>query len=329
VPFRAALEAGAGLVMSAHVATPGITGDPTLPATLAPAVMTDLLRDRLGFSGLSVTDALDMAALTQGPAQIIDVVAAVRAGVDLLLTTADGEARERIEGGLRLAVRRGLIDRSSVAASGRRLAALHAWLVRASAAPDPSVLGEPAHRSLAFEVAERSVTLVRNDAGLLPIRLPDDAVVGVVQPEPTDLTPADTSSYVGPTLARAIAERHSHVDSRVTRASPTGAEIAAVRDWAAGHDLLVVGTISASLDPAQADLVRKLVATGVPLVAIALRTPWDLLAYPEVATYACSYGILPPSMDAVAAALWGASPFRGRLPVGLGELYPRGHGLSA
>jgi beta-N-acetylhexosaminidase len=328
VPFRAAIEAGVGLVMSAHVATPGITGDPTLPATLAQAVMTDLLRDRLGFDGLSVTDALDMAALTQGPAQIIDIVAAVRAGVDLLLTTADDEARERIETGLVLAARRGLIESASIAATGRRLAAVHARLGGSAADPDSSLVGAPTHRSLAAELAERSVTLVRNDDRVVPIRLPADALVGIVQPEPADLTPADTSSNVGATLAPAIAERHPRVDSYVTASSPTDAEISALRDWAGGHDLLIVGTISASLDPAQATLVRELAATGVPLVAVALRTPWDLAAYPHVPTYVCSYGILPPSMDALAAALWGATSFRGRLPVTLTGLYPRGHGLQ-
>ncbi len=64
-------------------------------------------------------------------------------------------------------------------------------------------------------------------------------------------------------------------------------------------------------------------------MTVALRTPWDLLAYPSARTHVCSYGILPPSMEALAAALVGEAPFVGRLPVEIAGLHPRGHGLSA
>ena len=97
VPFQAAFAAGARLVMSGHAAVPAVTGRDDLPATLSRAVMTDLLRGELGFEGVTISDALDMAALAQGPAQVLDVLAAVRAGVDLLLASADPVALARIE----------------------------------------------------------------------------------------------------------------------------------------------------------------------------------------------------------------------------------------
>jgi beta-N-acetylhexosaminidase len=80
----------------------------------------------------------------------------------------------------------------------------------------------------------------------------------------------------------------------------------------------VVGTIAASLDPAQARLVEALLQTGRPVVTIALRTPWDLAAYPQAGTHLCTYSILPPSLEALAAVLAGAAEPRGRLPVTLG-----------
>ena len=94
VPFVAAIEAGADLVMSAHVALSPVTGSADLPATLAREVMHDLLRDRLGFRGVTITDALDMEALPQGDAQAIDAIAALQAGNDLLLCVPD-RARPR------------------------------------------------------------------------------------------------------------------------------------------------------------------------------------------------------------------------------------------
>ena len=326
LPFRAAIEAGADLVMSAHLALPALTGDPTLPATLSRAVMHDLVRDELGFGGLTITDALDMGALPQGDAQVIDVIAAIRAGVDLLLCTADPVAQARIEGGLLHAAARGLFDPAEMQASAGRLAALRRRLAEVAQAP-LDVVRSAAHEALAREVAERSVTLVRDDDRRLPLRLPADARVVVVQPVGRDLTPADTSSTVRPHLADAIGRRHRGVEAIVVDEA-NDEQIAGARGRVAGADLLVLGTVSASMRPSHAALSNALLATGVPSVTVALRTPFDLTAYPSSTTHVCGYGILEPSCEAVAAALFGEIPFAGRLPAPIAGLYPVGHGLT-
>ncbi len=200
VPFRAAIEAGADVIMSAHLALPALTGDATLPATLSRTVMQDLIRDDLGFRGVTITDALDMGALPQGDDQVIDVITALRAGVDLLLTTGDPVALARIEGGLRHAAARGLFEASDMRASADRITGLRRRLGTV-AQPPIDVVRSAAHEALAREVAERSITLVRDEDGRLPLRLPADARVVVVQPLPRDLTPADTSSSVPALLA--------------------------------------------------------------------------------------------------------------------------------
>src|SRR5687768_4111756 len=212
VPFRAALGAGARLVMSGHFALPGLTGDDTLPATLSRAVVTDLLRDDLGFTGLAITDALDMKAIAQGPSHLIELLAALRAGMDLLLTVADPVAAAPLEIGLQQAFARGLVDRSAVDVSAGRLAELRRWL-GGFTDPGLDVVGCAEHLALAAELARRSITLVRNDEGLLPLRLPAEARIGVVMPCPTDLTPADTSSLVAPALSDAIRRRHGSTDA--------------------------------------------------------------------------------------------------------------------
>jgi beta-N-acetylhexosaminidase len=110
---------------------------------------------------------------------------------------------------------------------------------------------------------------------------------------------------------------------------PDEANIAGLGERLEGCDLVLVGTISAHLQPGQAMLAAAVLASGKPTVTLALRTPWDLLAYPSARTHLCSYGILAPSTEAVAAALLGEVPFAGRLPVAIAGLYPRGHGLTA
>jgi beta-N-acetylhexosaminidase len=108
----------------------------------------------------------------------------------------------------------------------------------------------------------------------------------------------------------------------ITSHPPTDAEIEALRGRAGGYETIVAGTIGATPGSPQAELVGALIATGRPVVTIALRTPWDLEAYPEAGTHVCTYSILPESMTALAAALFGRTEpgtdaFPGRLPVRL------------
>jgi beta-N-acetylhexosaminidase len=327
LPFRAAIQAGARVVMSGHVATPGLSGNAMLPATLSRAIMDGVLRERLGFGGVTITDALDMGAIAQGADQVLDVLAALRAGVDLLLTMDDPTARARLEGGLRQIAGRELLDADEMATSRARLAGLHAWLAGFDD-PDPSVIRSADHLDLAPEVARRSITVVRDDDGLVPLRHEVGRRVLAVMPRPADLTPADTSSYVEPGLARALRRYQEDVDEIVVSLPPSPDEIAAARDRASTADLAVVGTIAANVDRAQADLVHALLTAGTPTITVALRTPFDLAAYPEARTHACTYGLLEPSMDALAAALFGRSPLGGRLPAAIAGLAATGHGIT-
>jgi beta-N-acetylhexosaminidase len=216
---------------------------------------------------------------------------------------------------------------ASVGRSARRLGAVRQWL-DGFEQPPLEVVGCAEHRALARELAERSITLVRDSAGVLPLRVPADARLTVVMPRPTDLTPADTSSYVQPSLAAAMRRRHPATEELLVDQQPSSSDIAAVLERAANSDVLVIGTISASLQTEQADLVRRLLAIGRPSVTIALRTPWDLGSYPDSETHACTFGILPPTMEATAAALFGEIPWAGRLPVTLSGLHPLGHGVN-
>ncbi len=324
VPFRAVIAAGARLVMAGHVTLPDRDD---LPASLSAAVLRDVLRGELGFDGVTISDALDMRALAQGAAQVVDAIAALRAGEDVLLGKGDETGLERLEDGLVQACLRGLVDADDDAAATRRVTELRRWLA-AGDQPSLDVVGCAEHAAVARELARRSITLVRDDDRLLPLRPGAHAHIAVVQSVPFDLTPADTSSTVRPTLAAALRRRLADVEEIVLPAAPREAELAALPARLAAFDLVIVGTCAAHLRPAQATLAAAALASGTPTVTVALRTPWDLLAYPSARTHVCSYGILPPSMEALAATLLGEAPFTGRLPVEIAGLYPRGHGLK-
>ena len=309
-PFRDAVAAGARVAMSAHVALPAVTGREDVPSTLSRAVMTDLLRSELGFDGVSITDALDMAGVG-GRDGLPDVAAAIDAGVDLLLTAADPSARERIE----RALLAGRFSEDEAAGTERRLAGLRSWLGSFGPPPDVDVVGCAEHVVLAGELASKSITLVRDPDGLLPIDWSSIGRVLAVMPQPSDLTPADTSSTVAPALGAALRRYHADVDEVVVEPEPDAASIAAIRSRAEAADLVVFGTIDAHRLRSQLDLVDAVVETRTPTIAVAMRGPWDVASYPATATALATYSILPGSLDALAAVLAGQAQAPGRLPV--------------
>jgi beta-N-acetylhexosaminidase len=321
-PFRAAVAAGVRLVMTAHIVLPALHRGHDLPATLSPVVLKGLLRRRLRYQGLIVSDAMDMRAIDQGPGLTLDTIAAVAAGVDLLLFNLEPSRQEAAFAALVQAARRGLIPPREILESGRRILALKKWLARRKQ-PSLDVVGCAEHQALAREVAEKAVTLVRDRDGLVPVRLKPEARVAVVVPRPEDLTPADTSSYLVPSLAEAVRRHHPRTDQFLVSMNPAPADIQELRAKLGGYDLAILGTINATGHPGQAALVDAVLDQGTPTVAVALRMPYDLRAYPRVSTYACTYSILAPSMEAVADALWGRIPFKGRLPVSLPKALTR------
>jgi len=315
LPFRAAVKTRVRLVMTAHIVVPALNGGSNeLPATLSPRILRDLLRHKMRFNGVIVSDALDMHAMEQGPGYVAEAMAAVAAGIDLLLFNHDLSRVEPAWSNLAQAARRGLLSAAEVHASARRIMALKNWIKRQPQEP-LSVISCDEHLRLAQEVARKSVTLVRDTAGELPLRIAPEEKIAVAIPRPEDLTPADTSSYVKPALADALRRYHPRVDDFSFAMSPSSSEIGALSDRLAKYDVVVLGTINATAHPAQARLVQKLVKQGTRLITVALRMPYDLAVYPEAPTYVCAYSILPPAMEALAEALFGRIAFTGVLPV--------------
>ncbi len=326
-PFRSAFEAGAGMVMSAHVALPAITGQRTLPATVSRAVMHDLLRRELGFEGVSITDAMDMKAVGQGTAGVVDSLVALRAGVDLLLLTPKRAAQRRLEEGLRQAALRGLIPLARVRASNARIMRLRRWLAGFEWPPREVVRSE-AHRALARRAAAAAITLVRDDAGLLPLRPRPGDRIAVIAPAPRELTPADSSADEALAFADAIRRHHPQVlDIRVA-SEPGDEDISLAREAAVNAEIAVVVTLASNVQPAQARLAAAVLEAGTPTVTVAMRTPYDLADYPRATTHLCAYAIVPCSIGAAADVLFGRAPVSGRLPVDIPGLYPRGHGME-
>ena len=323
-PFQSGIAAGAELLMVAHQLVPALTGSPDVSICASEAGINGFVRSELKFDGLVISDALDMGALDQGPSQVVEIIAMMRAGTDLLLCMPDPELQERARMAVERGHSRGLISDDTLKAAVARVERLRGSLP--SNEMRPEIVGSPDHLELAKRLAEESVTLVRNDDSLIPLGVEPGQRILSLEPEPVNVTPADTTALYAPQLAAALRARYPDVTDVVYPHHPERSEIAAIVEKARDHDLIILGTVTAT--PGQVDLALALLQLGKALVTVALRTPFDLSAYPSSATHICTYSSHRPSLDALTSALFGDIPFKGHLPAAIPGLYPHGHGIE-
>jgi beta-N-acetylhexosaminidase len=297
-PFRDAVAADVGAVMIGHVAFPALDGD--TPASLSSRIIGGLLRREMGFDGLIISDAMDMQAVAVHGAEP-SLTQAMRAGNDLVLM---GHLPDQMAMTQKL---RPLLDQASVARIRRARERLPSTMLPLE------LVGCAEHQQIAQAIADASITLVR-DHGRLPLRPAADAHIVVITPRPVDLTPADTSSMVEIKLADAIRVRHPRTTALQILFEASAQAVQDTLNAASTADIVIVGTITADQDSSQAALVNELITRGQNPIVVALRTPYDLRAFPQAQTYLCSYGIRPVSMEAVARVLFGEIQARGLLP---------------
>ncbi|MEO1442150.1 MAG: glycoside hydrolase family 3 C-terminal domain-containing protein, partial [Chloroflexota bacterium] len=165
------------------------------------------------------------------------------------------------------------------------------------------------------EIAEQSVTLLRDDTQQLPLQLSSDETLGIVTVQPQNLTAADTSDAVTITLPDVLRRYHPHTIDYVLPYNASETDIREALQAVADADTVIVGTIHARHDNAQAEFVNTLLQTHAHVIGVAMRMPDDLLAFPALNTYLCTYSIRPASMDALGRVLFGNIDPVGQLPV--------------
>jgi len=313
-PFQAAIAAGVPSIMAAHIVAPAL--DPSgAPASLSRPIVTGLLRERLHFDGVVITDALDAAALAAiPPAQI--VLDAIAAGIDQLLMPADPPLAIRA---VLDAVAAGTLAEARIDQSVRRILRMKRalGLFDGGDAPASPVVGTPEHLQAMSAIAARSITKLRG-AGL---PLPAGARVLV-----TGWGVGTTQTLTDALNARGVTA------TRLWTGSPSPAVIAQAVAAAQAADATVVTTNNVWGDPTQVALVQALAATGRPVAAAAVGGPYDIAYLPPTPAFLAAYGYQPVSLLALADALTGRAGTPGRLPVtirtpdGATVLYPFGSG---
>lgn len=323
VPFRAAIEAGVGSVMTGHLNVPAIEAgsDAGLPATLSRRITANLLRGELGFRGLAITDAMDMSGVTAKFSAGEAAVRAVEAGADVVLMSPDAAAALAA---LEDAVTRGQLPVERVDEAATRVLLTKAELGlrelrgagAAAVANVTALLGRAEYLEAAREIAERGATLLRNGDGIAPLngtaakRVLFCAIAG------------DADASPGAAMERALRERCSVVQSLRCDTKFAKAESAA---WpsAETYDIAIVALLvrvadrkgSVSLPAEQIGLVEKLLRAGKPAIVAAFGSPYVIERFPAARTWIAAFSTTDVAQTGLVRALFGETPIGGRLPV--------------
>ncbi len=361
VPFRAAIEARVGAVMSAHIALPQIEPElaapvrqldereaagtefrslteetstrVTLPGTLSPRVLTGLLREEMKFNGVIVTDAMNMAGISARYTSAEAAIKAIKAGADMIEKSPDIDSAIA---GVKDAVAKGEITEARINTSVERiLRAKVALGLNRQKLVDfndvDRVVNNPKFLAVADQIAERSLTLARDEQKLLPLKSANSKIFNLT------FTDEEERAITWP-FVEALRKRSNAVESAVLDARASEADINRVlaKLDSAKFDIVIYsvavrvrsGKGSVALPPIGKRMVSELSKRQLPLLVISFGNPYMLMAMPEVPSYLLAYSPFPVSQRAAAKAVLGEIEINGRLPVSLPGLYPRGHGLK-
>ncbi len=328
-PFRVAIQSGVDSVMSAHLAVPAVES-PELPATLSPKLLNGILRDEMGFKGVIVTDAMQMGGIAQGFPNGEASVRALLAGADVLLMPPDPVAAINA---IMAALRTGRLTAKRIDQSVARVLAAKARvglgskkLVDLDAVHE--VLNSPESNAVAQQVADRAVTLVRNENRMLPLQ--------AAQSTAFFLLAEGRNGVEGQAMALEIRKRAGSATVIQVDATMSDADLLAAVQHAGDAQQIVVAAFASvaafrgnvPLGGGLPQLVQSLIALKKPVALVALGNPYLLRAFPEVAAYLTGYSTVPPSEVAAVKALFGEIPIAGKLPVTIPGFAKYGDGIA-
>ena len=357
-PFRAAIQAGVDAVMVAHVTVPGLDPEPNRVATTSPAIVTGVLKNELGFKGIVVTDALDMAALTNIYSNNIGraAVDAFKAGNDVLVMPADLDASYRA---MLAAVGSGEIASDQLNASVLKILKAKASLnLQRSRLVDLNnvqmAVGKAENLALGQKIADDAVTLVRDNGKLLPLKssgtarpvLPYQRVEESKNNTVAVIFSDDIRAESGRALERELRARVPdanilYVDWR-TAAAVSDEVLTAVNQAkvviAAAYEVPVPGrpapsrdqvSNSANLPDANAALLRKILEQAAEkTIVLAMGNPYVAQDFPAVENYLCTFSNVRVSEISAVKALFGEIAIHGHLPVTIPGIAQRGAGIE-
>src|SRR6266853_1690321 len=320
VPFRAAIAAGAGSVMTGHLSVPALEPDPNTPATLSSNILNGVLRHDLGFQGLVVTDAMDMGGITVRFAPGEAAVRAVLAGADCLLMPPVPDAAYQ---SLQHAVKTGRITHERLDESVRRILEAKARLgLNKNRLVDVNDINahfaEVGWEKQAQDISDRGITLLRDTPRRLPLDGTKPArallLAFYADPEPTpgeDLERELRRRFDSVTTLRADTRFRAAANLKLP--SPDSYDVAIVALFVRVSDRK--GNVDVPAE--QAAFAQQVYELGKPVVTLAFGSPYLIEGFPQAETWLGAFGISDVAQISMARALFGEIPLRGHLPVSI------------
>ncbi|QIS43538.1 glycoside hydrolase family 3 protein (plasmid) [Clavibacter capsici] len=319
-PFAAAVRADVGVIMTAHIVVPALdpSGD---PATLSQPILTGLLREELGYDGVVITDALDMAGVRQRYTDARVPVLALKAGADQLLMPPDFAAARD---GVLAAIRDGELTEQRIDESVTRILRLKqrfGLLTAPRARAEVSVVGSPTHLAMGVAITDRTITLLKDDLRLIPLRRGPQKILVTGWGDVTTRKLGDVLTSHGASVA-----------VFATGLSPDATAVQDALARAQDVDLVVLCTRNLGVpgSQGQVDLVAALGESDTPLISVAVLEPYDIAHVPKVSTHLLTYSYALNALEALGRVLYGDVVPTSRLPLdiprsdGTGVLYARG-----
>ncbi|MCH8286377.1 beta-N-acetylhexosaminidase [candidate division KSB1 bacterium] len=309
-PFRSAIEIGVDCIMTTHAGyTAYKTDNNVLPATFTPGITGNLLRKKLGFSGVVITDDLEMGAAIKSFDMRNAVVTAIKAGADLLSVCHDIDSQKRAISSVFEAVETGSLSESRIDKSVERIFDLKKKFLENYDKFFEEDVGDliDQHKETTKEIVRNSIT-VTDPERAIPLSLIPNEKLLVIVPQFRQLTPVEehgeAMEQTGKLLIHTIKKHHSNVQKSVFNTSPSREEIDRILADVMSADKVILCSHNAHLDKNQAKLVMKVGNSAKPVILMTLRNPYDKLISPEIKTIIDIYVPHPRSIEEGIARLF-------------------------
>ncbi len=329
LPFKMGIDAGVDSLLTIHAIFPAL--DKKLPATLSEKIINGYLRKTLGFKKLIISDDVYMKAIKNHYGLDEAAYLAIKAGVDIVMGAADTKTMHKycIE-----QVRKGKLSMDQVNESVARVLEFKQKYCTSIATPAQAkkvlITNAAADEKVSQTVADHAITVIRNNAGVLPLKPGKKDKIVVIQPGNIRLEMSDAVNlYDKNNLVEEIKKRHDNVREVVIGLEPNKEEIISILDTCFISDIIIVGTQHVYRHPAQKnmmdDIIKLAESKNKKLITVALRSTTDLAYYPEAQTHLVSYGNWACLNKALVKVMFGEIEAVGKLPVPIKGLYKTGY----
>ncbi|MGI6279143.1 MAG: glycoside hydrolase family 3 protein [Acutalibacteraceae bacterium] len=306
VPFRELIKDGVDGIMMGHVIVDAI--DPKYPATLSRTLTYEYLRERLGFDGLIMTDAMRMKAIQDNYGTGVASVLAIKAGCDLVLLRGNFDHFKEGYDAILAAAKSGEISEDIINESVMRiLKAKESINLFENRYADPKkakeIVGCKEHQEMLFELASKSVSVFRQSD--LPLKLDEKKKVSVISVEPQKIKAAMDEKQCIDMLEKEIRAIHKNTNGIVVKLDPGKEDIEKAIEVAKDADVIVLGICSAIIFTKQVELYNALKRLGKILVVVAMESPCDIELVSDCDNYVATYGAARDWMKVAAERIFG------------------------